>query len=200
MMLSSVNVLVKGIPIGYPPSVHLPTVHLMRQSDLVALDDRITDLKSQVSCRPVMLCAAPVLPGWPSCFVSASQQSTPCAETSRQRQKRRQVFKSLLLSLCFCQLYLVLLASPFQQQQGSHTTTAKTNILAYLVIYAAAMLLLTLPSLQMKQVLVEYVQQLGRLLYQHPCIPLLLSSSNTSTHTPSLPASEASTGGPAQQQ
>lgn len=48
MMLSSVNVLVKGIPIGCPPSVYLPTVHLMRQSDLVALDDRITELKNQV--------------------------------------------------------------------------------------------------------------------------------------------------------
>lgn len=61
MMLSSVNVLVKGIPIGYQPSVHLPTVHLMRQSDLVALDDRITELKNQVSCIIGMLSAAPVL-------------------------------------------------------------------------------------------------------------------------------------------
>lgn len=95
MMLSSVSVLVKGIPIGYQPSVHLPTVHLMRQSDLVALDDRIIELKNQVSCMPVMLCAAPVLPGWPPCFVSPSQQSIPGAKTSRQRQKRRQAIQEL---------------------------------------------------------------------------------------------------------
>lgn len=49
MMLSSVSVLVKGIPVGHQPSLDLPPVHLMRQSDLVALDDRITDLKNQVS-------------------------------------------------------------------------------------------------------------------------------------------------------
>ncbi|KAL3160819.1 WD repeat-containing protein 49 [Trebouxia sp. C0009 RCD-2024] len=48
MMLSSVSVLVKGIPVGHQPSLDLPPVHLMRQSDLVALDDRITDLKNQV--------------------------------------------------------------------------------------------------------------------------------------------------------
>ena len=53
MMLSSVNVLVKGIPIGYQASVHLPTVHLMRQSDLMALDDRITELKNQVGLLSV---------------------------------------------------------------------------------------------------------------------------------------------------
>ena len=48
MMLSSVSVLVKGIPVGHQPSLDLPPVHLMRQSDLVALDDRITELKNQV--------------------------------------------------------------------------------------------------------------------------------------------------------
>lgn len=52
MMLSSVSVLVKGIPVGHQPSLDLPPVHLMRQSDLVALDDRITDLKNQVSLLP----------------------------------------------------------------------------------------------------------------------------------------------------
>ena len=48
MMISSVNILVKGMPIGNQPNLDLPTVHLMRQSDLVALDDRITELKNQV--------------------------------------------------------------------------------------------------------------------------------------------------------
>ena len=72
MMLSSVSVLVKGIPIGHQPSVHLPTVHLMRQSDLVALDDRVTELKNQVGKLSVRV----VLAGLESHFVSPSKQST----------------------------------------------------------------------------------------------------------------------------
>ena len=55
MMLSSVSVLVKGVPVGHQPSLDLPTVHLMRQSDLVALDDRIAELKNQVCCMTSVL-------------------------------------------------------------------------------------------------------------------------------------------------
>ena len=53
----------------------------------------------------------------------------------------------------------------------------------------------------MKQVLVECVQQQGRLLHHYPCTPLALSSSNPSTSTDTAkPAGEAGTGGPVQQQ
>jgi len=55
MMLSSVDLLVKGMPIGHRPTLDLPAVHLMRQSDLVALDDRMTDLKNQVSYLAIAL-------------------------------------------------------------------------------------------------------------------------------------------------
>lgn len=49
MLLSSVNLLVKGMPIGHKALLELPPVHLMRQSDMVAMDDRIAELKNQVS-------------------------------------------------------------------------------------------------------------------------------------------------------
>lgn len=48
MLVSSVDVLVKGIPITQRPHVEMPPVHLMRNADLVAMDDRITELKNQV--------------------------------------------------------------------------------------------------------------------------------------------------------
>ena len=53
MLVSSVDVLVRGIPITQRPHIEMPSVYLMRNADLVALDDRILELKSQVC--PVLL-------------------------------------------------------------------------------------------------------------------------------------------------
>lgn len=83
MMLSSVNVLVKGIPIGCPPTVYLPTVHLMRQSDLVALDDRITELKNQVGLLSVVTIVLFLLEVM--LCVRYTVQYMWCANASRQR-------------------------------------------------------------------------------------------------------------------
>lgn len=52
MLVSSVDVLVKGVAITQRPHVEMPPVHLMRNADLVALDDRITELKNQVAAIP----------------------------------------------------------------------------------------------------------------------------------------------------
>ena len=49
MLLSSVDLLVKGLPIGHRPVPELPPVHLMRHSDLTAMDDRLAELKNQVT-------------------------------------------------------------------------------------------------------------------------------------------------------
>lgn len=48
MLVSSVDVLLKGIPITQRPHVEVPPVYLMRDADLVAMDDRIMELKNQV--------------------------------------------------------------------------------------------------------------------------------------------------------
>ena len=49
MLLSSVDLMVKGLPIGHRPVAELPPVHLMRHSDLIAMDDRLAELKNQVT-------------------------------------------------------------------------------------------------------------------------------------------------------
>ena len=57
MLVSSVDVLVKGIPITQRPHIEMPPVYLMRNADLVAMDDRITELKNQVGAYTVgLLC------------------------------------------------------------------------------------------------------------------------------------------------
>ena len=55
MLVSSVDVLVKGIPITQRPHIEVPPVYLMRNADLVAMDDRITELKNQVGAHAVDL-------------------------------------------------------------------------------------------------------------------------------------------------
>ena len=59
MLVSSVDVLLKGIPITQRPHVEVPPVYLMRDADLVAMDDRIMELKNQVLtiCAMTYMCA-----------------------------------------------------------------------------------------------------------------------------------------------
>ena len=75
MLMSNINLLVKGMPIGHRPMLELPPVYLMRQSDLAAMDDRISELKNQVG-DPRVWTGVPWMPGsqrlcW-SCLLCAS--------------------------------------------------------------------------------------------------------------------------------